>query len=61
MPSEETYMIRALVRNPDICANLVFKKCPACDVQHIIWDEKKQHCYKCGFNLQKYIKQRKQS
>ncbi|MFZ2147706.1 MAG: hypothetical protein WAV28_10855 [Sedimentisphaerales bacterium] len=59
MPSELIHMIRALVRNPHICADLTFDKCPACNAQGIIWDKRKQHCFKCGFNLQKYIKQRK--
>ena len=59
MQSELTYMIRALVRNPEICTDLIFKKCPACGAQYIIWDEKKQQCFKCGFKLQKYIQKRK--
>ena len=59
MPSKQVYMLRALVRNPEICKDLIFKKCPACRAEYIIWDEKKQHCFKCGFNLHKYIKQRK--
>ncbi len=59
MTISETYMIRALVRNPEICEDLVFKRCPACCAEYIIWNKKKQHCSKCGFNLQKYIKQRK--
>ncbi len=59
MPSERTYMIRALVRNPEICTDLNFNKCPACNAQYIIWDKTKQHCFKCGFNLKRYIKQRK--
>jgi hypothetical protein len=59
MLSEQTYMIRALVRHPEICADFTFEKCPACNAQHIIWDKRKQHCFKCGFNLQRYIKQRK--
>ncbi len=58
MLSKETYMIRALVRNPEICTDFIFKRCPACNARYVIWDEKKQHCYKCGFNLKKYIKKR---
>ncbi len=59
MTSKQTYMIRALVRNPHICTDFTFNECPACNAQDIIWDKRKQHCFKCGFNLQKYIKRRK--
>jgi len=59
MPSKQTYMIRALVRNPHICADFTFNKCPACNAHGIIWDKRKQRCFKCGFNLQKYIEQKK--
>jgi len=59
MTSDQKHMIRALIRNPEICTDHVFNKCPACNAPHIIWDKRKQHCFKCGFNLQQYIKQRK--
>jgi hypothetical protein len=61
MPSNQTYMIRALVRHPEICTHFTFNKCPACNAQYIIWDKRKQHCFKCGFNLKKYINKRKKN